>query len=71
MSEKMLELYQDIYYSIIKKYVLIDLKFVKLTHSDVDQMDSYIRMFDSLYKNNDDNLTIEIILCLQKNEAVV
>ena len=71
MSEKMLELYQDIYYSIIKNYVLIDLKFVKLTHSDVDQMDSYIRMFDSLYKNNDDNLTIEIILCLQKNEAVV
>ena len=27
---------------------------------------SYIRMFDSLYKNSDDNPTIGIILCLQK-----
>lgn len=43
----------------------------KLTHGDVGQMDSYIRMFDSLYKNSDDNPTIGIILCSQKNEAIV
>ena len=54
------------YHSILKCYVLIDLKIGKLTHGDVGQMDSYIRMFDSLYKNDDDNPTIGIILCSQK-----
>lgn len=51
--------------------MLIDLKIGKLTHGDVGQMDSYIRMFDALYKNSDDNPTIGIILCSQKNEAIV
>lgn len=59
------------YHSILKCYVIIDLKIGKLTHGDVGQMDSYIRMFDSLYKNSDDNPTIGIILCSQKNEAIV
>ena len=49
----------------------IDLKVGKLTHGDVGQMDSYIHMFDALYKNEDDNPTIGIILCSQKNEAIV
>ena len=50
---------------------MIDLKIGKLTHGDIGQMDSYIRMFDALYKNIDDNPTIGIILCSQKNEAIV
>lgn len=59
------------YHSILKCHVLIDLKIGKLTHGDVGQMDSYIRMFDALYKADDDNPTIGIILCSQKNEAIV
>ncbi len=59
------------YHSVLKCYILIDLKIGKLTHGDVGQMDSYIRMFDALYKNPDDNPTIGIILCSQKNEAIV
>lgn len=59
------------YHSILKCHVLIDLKVGKLTHADVGQMDSYIRMFDAQYKNDDDNPTIGIILCSQKNEAIV
>ena len=59
------------YHSILKCHVLIDLKVGKLTHADVGQMDSYIRMFDALYRNSDDNPTIGIILCSQKNEAIV
>ena len=47
------------------------MKIGKLTHGDIGQMDSYIRMFDALYKNADDNPTIGIILCSQKNEAIV
>ena len=35
------------------------------------QMDSYIRMWDALYKNEDDNPTLGIILCSQKSEAIV
>ena len=59
------------YHSILKCHVLLDLKIGKLTHGDIGQMDSYIRMFDALYKNEDDNPTIGIILCSQKNEAIV
>ena len=59
------------YHSILKCHVLIDLKLVKLTHQDVGQMDSYIRMFDDLYKHTDDNPTLGLILCSDKNEAVV
>lgn len=58
------------YNSILKCYVLIDLKLGKLTHQDVGQMDSYIRMFDDLMKQPDDKPTIRLILCSEKNEAV-
>ena len=58
------------YNSILKCYVLIDLKLGKLTHQDVGQMDSYIRMFDDLMKQPDDNPTIGLILCSEKSEAV-
>ncbi len=51
-------------------YVIIDLKVGKLTHTDVGQMDSYIRMFDALQRRDDDNPTIGLILCSEKNEAV-
>lgn len=66
------EFYIDLvfYHSILKCYVLIDLKLGRLAHGDVGQMDSYIRMFDDLYKNDDDNPTIGLILCSEKNEAV-
>lgn len=59
------------YHSVLKCHVLIDLKLGKLTHQDVGQMDSYIRMFDDLYKQADDNPTLGLILCSEKNEAVV
>ena len=59
------------YHSVLKCHVLIDLKLGKLTHQDVGQMDSYIRMFDDIYKHADDNPTLGLILCSEKNEAVV
>ncbi len=58
------------YHSILKCYVLIDLKIGKLIHGDVGQMDSYICMFDDLYKNDDNNPTIGLLLCSEKNEAI-
>lgn len=58
------------YHAILKCYVIIGLKVGKLTHTDVGQMDSYIRMFDALQRRDDDNPTIGLILCSEKNEAV-
>ena len=58
------------YNFILKCYLLIDLKVGKLTHQDVGQMDSYVRMFNDLFIANDDNPTIGLILCSEKNEAI-
>ncbi len=58
------------YNYILKCFVLIDLKTGKLTHQDIGQMDSYIRIFDEFQKGEDDNPTIGIVLCSEKNEAV-
>jgi len=59
------------YNYILKCFVLFDLKIDKLTHQDTGQMDMYIRMFDDLKKQADDNPTIGIILCAEKDETVV
>jgi len=55
----------------LKCFLLIDLKLGKLTHQDVGQMDSYVRMYDQHQRTDDDNSTIGLILCSQKSEAVV
>ncbi|MDQ7002994.1 MAG: PDDEXK nuclease domain-containing protein [Ghiorsea sp.] len=59
------------YNYILKCFVLFDLKTTKLKHQDIGQMDMYIRMFDDLQKQADDNPTIGIILCADKEETVV
>jgi len=59
------------YNYILKCFVLIDLKTTKLTHQDIGQMDMYVRMFDNLKKQDDDNPTIGIILCSNKDETTV
>ena len=59
------------YNYILKCFVLIDLKTHKLTHQDIGQMDMYIRMFDDLRKQEDDNPTIGIIFCTDKDETMV
>ena len=58
------------YNCILKCYLLIDLKINELSHKDVGQMDGYVRMFDDLYTAKDDNPTIGLILCADKNESV-
>jgi predicted nuclease of restriction endonuclease-like (RecB) superfamily len=58
------------YNCILKCYLLIDLKIGELTHQDVGQMDGYVRLFDDLYTAEDDNPTIGLILCADKNEAI-
>lgn len=58
------------YHCRLKFYLLIDLKVGELTHADVGQMDGYVRMYDGLFTAPDDNPTIGLILCTEKNETV-
>ncbi len=58
------------YHCRLKFYLLIDLKVGELTHGDVGQMDGYVRMCDGLFTAPDDNPTIGLILCTEKNETV-
>jgi predicted nuclease of restriction endonuclease-like (RecB) superfamily len=55
----------------LKCFLLIDLKLNKLSHQDVGQMDTYIRLYDDKHKSEDDNPTIGLVLCSEKSEAVV
>lgn len=59
------------YNYILKCFVIIDLKRGKLTHQDLGQMDMYVNMFDDLEKNQNDNPTIGLILCTDKDNTVV
>ena len=52
-------------------YVLVDLKIGKLTHQDLGQMQMYVNYFDRYVKTKDESLTIGIILCRKKREALV
>jgi len=58
------------YNYLLKCFLLIDLKLGKLTHQDVGQMDMYVRMFDALKKAPDDNPTIGLILCAERDAVV-
>lgn len=66
------EYYIDLvfYNYILKCFVLIDLKTSKIKHQDIGQMDMYVRMYDELKKNKDDNPTIGIILCTETDADI-
>jgi len=59
------------YNYLLKCFLLIDLKTGELTHQDIGQMDMYIRLYEDKYISRDDNPTIGIILCTDKDETVV
>jgi len=55
----------------LKCFLLVDLKLGKLSHQDMGQMDTHVRVYDEQIKGADDNPTIGLVLCSQKSEAVV
>ena len=59
------------YNYILKCFVVIDLKAGKLTYQDIGQIDFYVRLFDDKIKQADDNPTIGIVLCAEKDETIV
>jgi predicted nuclease of restriction endonuclease-like (RecB) superfamily len=59
------------YNYLLKCFVIFDLKGGELTHQDIGQMDMYVRIYDDLKRGADDNPTVGIILCAQKDASVV
>ena len=59
------------YHMRLKCYVIIDLKTEKLTHGDIGQMQMYVHYFDREVCIQEDNPTIGLVLCTDKNDAVV
>ena len=59
------------YNRLLRCYVLIDLKVDKLTHQDIGQMQMYVNYYDRYEKLEDEKPTIGILLCKEKNDALV
>lgn len=59
------------YNRLLRCFVLFDLKIGELKHQDIGQMQMYVHYYDRKVKLPDENLTIGIILCSDKNNAVV
>jgi predicted nuclease of restriction endonuclease-like (RecB) superfamily len=59
------------YHTVLKCYVLIDLKTGKLMHQDLGQLQLYVNYYDRERCTAGDGPTLGLILCADKNDAVV
>lgn len=59
------------YNRLLRCFVLFDLKIGELRHQDIGQMQMYVHYYDRKVKLPDENPTIGIVLCKDKNNAVV
>jgi predicted nuclease of restriction endonuclease-like (RecB) superfamily len=59
------------YNYILKCFLIIDLKTLPLTHQDIGQMDMYVRYFEDKIRQENDNPTIGLILCTEKDKTIV
>lgn len=59
------------YNRILKCFVLIDLKIGEVTHQDLGQMQMYVNYYDRYVKLPDENKSIGIIICKEKNDTLV
>lgn len=59
------------YNTMLKCYVIIDLKVGRLVHQDIGQMQMYVNYYDREVKQADENPTVGLILCEDKKDAVV
>lgn len=59
------------YNRLLRAFVLIDLKRGSLKHQDLGQMQMYVNYYDRFVKTEEENPTIGILLCTDKNDAMV
>ena len=59
------------YNRLLRCHVIIELKTGKLTHQDLGQLQMYVNYYDRMEKLPDENPTIGILLCTDKNDTIV
>jgi len=59
------------YNRLLRCHVIIELKTHKITHQDLGQLQMYVNYYDRMVKLPDENPTVGILLCADKNDAVV
>jgi predicted nuclease of restriction endonuclease-like (RecB) superfamily len=59
------------YNRLLRCFVLVDLKLDKLTHQDLGQMQMYVNLFDATERADGEAPTVGIVLCSDKNDAMV
>lgn len=59
------------YNRLLQCFVLFDLKMDKITHQDLGQLQMYVNFYDREIRESYENPTIGVLLCADKNDAVV
>jgi predicted nuclease of restriction endonuclease-like (RecB) superfamily len=59
------------YNRLLQSFVLFEIKTHKLTHQDLGQLQMYVNYYDRFEKQDFENSTIGVLLCADKNDAVV
>ena len=54
----------------MKRFVIFELKTHRLSHQDIGQLDMYVRMYDDLVKDDDDQPTIGVLLCTDTDNTI-
>ncbi len=59
------------YHRLLQCFILFDIKMDKITHKDLGQLQMYVNYYDREIKENFERPTIGVLLCADKNDAVV
>jgi len=59
------------YNRLLQCFVIIEIKTTKFTHQDIGQLQMYVNYYDRYEKKDFEKPTIGILLCAEKNNAVV
>jgi predicted nuclease of restriction endonuclease-like (RecB) superfamily len=59
------------YNRLLQSFVLFEIKTHKLSHQDLGQLQMYVNYYDRFEKQDFENPTIGVLLCADKNDAVV
>lgn len=59
------------YNRLLQCFIIIEIKTTKFTHQDIGQLQMYVNYYDRYEKREFENPTIGILLCTEKNNAVV
>lgn len=60
-----------LYNRLLRCFIVIELKTHKITHEDIGQLQMYVNYYDRNEKTPDENPTIGILLCADKNDTLV